>query len=278
MLAKPPEAFSLLLTTVGSKSLLNEASSLLNLEGRHFLVTGAASGIGRSTAKLLNALGAGLTLVDINKADLAIVANSLLKTSAVFQKSFDLADTFNIERLVALCAQDAGPINGFVHCAGIQQINPVRTLSIESWRKMFLINCEAGLMLAKCLSSRKIYAGENGAFVFVSSVVGVVGSSGAVAYSTSKAALHGMARSLALELSERRIRVNCVAPGFVKTPMYERVESNWNETQRGEVEASHPLGIGLPEDIANAIAFLIADTGRWITGQVLVVDGGYSAK
>ena len=87
-----------------------------------------------------------------------------------------------------------------------------------------------------------------------------------------------MARSMAMELAARRIRVNCVAPAFVKTPMFEHLEKLWDSSQYARVEALHPLGYGQPEDVANAAAFLLADTARWITGTVLVVDGGYTAQ
>lgn len=133
-------------------------------------------------------------------------------------------------------------------------------------------------MLGKCLSSRKIYAGQHGAIVFISSVMGVVGSVGAVACSMSKAALDGMARSMSLELAPRGIRVNCIAPGFVRTPLLEQTETLWDEETKRAVEALHPLGFGEAEDVAHAVAFLVAETGRWITGWTLVVDGGYLAR
>jgi NAD(P)-dependent dehydrogenase (short-subunit alcohol dehydrogenase family) len=106
----------------------------------------------------------------------------------------------------------------------------------------------------------------------------IVGSATIVGYSMSKAALIGMSRSMALELAPRRIRVNCVAPAFVRTPMYSKVMGFWDPEQEARIAALHPLGEGEPEDIANAIAFLLADTGKWITGTVLTVDGGYTAQ
>ncbi len=114
--------------------------------------------------------------------------------------------------------------------------------------------------------------------VFVSSVMALVGSPGSAAYSMSKAALHGLAKSLALELAPRRIRVNCVAPGYVNTPMYARLAGFWSPEERARVESDHPLGIGSPEDVAQAICFLLAPASRWITGCVLPVDGGYTAR
>jgi NAD(P)-dependent dehydrogenase (short-subunit alcohol dehydrogenase family) len=140
------------------------------------------------------------------------------------------------------------------------------------------VNTEAALELARCFQSRKVYAGEKGSIVFISSVTAVVGSPTVIGYSMSKAALIGMARSMALELAPRNIRVNCVAPGFVRTPMYDKLVKFWEHEPAGRFEALHPLGLGEAEDIANAIAFLLADTGKWITGSVVTVDGGYTAQ
>lgn len=250
----------------------------MDLSGRHFLVTGASSGIGRRTAALLHDLGAHLSLVDLDQAGLEEIEKTFGPTGKAHIHVADLSDTVAIESLVADCVAIGGTLHGVVHCAGIQAIGPVRSLKIDTWRKIFAVNTEAALALSKAMASKKVYAGENGSIVFISSVMGSVGSAGAVPYSMSKAALEGMARSLALEFAARRIRVNCVAPGFVNTPLLERTEKMWDEDQRKAVEDQHPLGFGQPEDVANAVAFLLADTGRWITGSVLVVDGGYLAQ
>ena len=103
-------------------------------------------------------------------------------------------------------------------------------------------------MLGKSMSSKKVYAGEHGSIVFISSVMGMVGSVGAIAYSMSKAALDGMARSLSLELAPRGIRVNCVAPGFVRTPLFEQTEKLWDEDTKKMVEQLHPLGCRRPDE------------------------------
>jgi NAD(P)-dependent dehydrogenase (short-subunit alcohol dehydrogenase family) len=100
---------------------------------------------------------------------------------------------------------------------------------------------------------------------------------GLTAYSTSKAALTGLARSLAVELARDRIRVNCVAPAWVRGEMTEQAFSNMTAEQVAQLEQAHPLGLGDPRDVAHAAAFLLADTGRWITGTTLLVDGGYTA-
>ena len=250
----------------------------LDLAGRHYLVTGASSGVGRSTAILLHRLGARLALVDRDEPGLGELATALGEAESIRTYGADLTDTAAISELVERSVTEGGRLHGVIHCAGIQSIAPVRSLQIEVWRRIFAVNTEAALALGKAMASRKIYAGDHGSLVFISSVMASVGSAGAIPYSMSKAALEGMARSLALELAGRRIRVNCIAPGFVRTPLFERTEQMWDADQRQTVERQHPLGFGQPEDVANAVAFLLADTGRWITGSVMVVDGGYLAR
>lgn len=238
------------------------------------MVTGAASGIGRDTAVLLQNLGARLSLVDRDEAGLASVCAETGGAPILA----DLSDLAEVETVVARSVAAGGPLHGVVHCAGLQAVNPVRTLQAEGWRQIFAVNTEAALVLGKAMSARKSYAGGGGALVFISSVMASVGSVGAISYSMSKAALEGMARSLALELAPRQIRVNCIAPGFVRTPLFERTEALWDTDQKKAVEDLHPLGFGEPRDVAHAVAFLLADTGRWITGTTLVVDGGYLAR
>lgn len=252
-------------------------AKLWDLSGRHFVVSGASSGIGQAVAWLFDSLGARLTLVDLNRSGLEETAARCVRNDHVLFE-FDLRCVEEIDTLVKNAVADAGPLHGFVHCAGIQAVMPARVLTVAAWREIFAVNTESGLAVAKSFSSKRVHADNGGSIVFISSVMGLAGSPGATAYSMSKSALHGVARSLAIEFAAKRIRVNCIAPGFVRTPLFERTEKLWDDAQRAVVEAQHPLGFGSPDDIANAAAFLCADTGRWITGTVMVVDGGYLAQ
>jgi NAD(P)-dependent dehydrogenase (short-subunit alcohol dehydrogenase family) len=252
-------------------------TNLTALNGKNLLVTGAASGIGRATAVLLSHLGATVACADIDAAGLEETRHLLHDDSNSLHVR-NLKDLDGIASWLAEIVQHSGPLHGFVHAAGLAAPWPLRTLSANAWRDVFLINTEAALVLTQAFSGRKIYAGENASVVFISSVMARVGSPAASAYSMTKSGLEGMARSLALELAPKRIRVNCVAPGFVRTPMFDRVEQQRDFDYRARIEALHPLGLGQPDDVAYAAAFLLSDAARWITGTVLVVDGGYTAQ
>jgi NAD(P)-dependent dehydrogenase (short-subunit alcohol dehydrogenase family) len=248
----------------------------LNLTGRRLLVTGAASGIGLATCQLLSRLGGRIVAIDSNAEGLARALPTLEGTGHD-SRCFDLREIERIPALVLEIATGGGPLFGMVHAAGVSCIQPARLLEPSRYRDVLLINTEAALALARGFQNKKASDPTGGSIVFISSVMAFSGSPGAAAYGMTKAALTGLAKSLAVEFAPRKIRVNCVAPGFVNTPMFDRVSASWEPEQRLQVEAEHPLGLGEPSDVAGAIAFLLADTGRWITGSVLVVDGGYSA-
>ena len=214
--------------------------------------------------------------MDRNQAGLEETASSLAGDGHAVH-ACDLRELDGIPAWMTTAAQQGGALAGLVHAAGLPCISPVRLLSPEVYRDVFAVNVEAALSLARGFQRAKVYAGGSGSIVFISSVMGQVGSAGAVGYSLTKSALDGMARSMAVELAPRGIRVNCVAPGFVRTPMLDRVGGNWDAAQAAQVEALHPLGLGEPLDVAHAAAFLLAPTARWITGTVLTVDGGYTA-
>jgi len=248
----------------------------LSLASRRILVTGAGSGIGRASADLLSRLGARIVAVDVDTAALERLQGSLAG-SGHSVATFDLMNVDAIPAWMAELAAQGGTFAGVVHAAGMQRIQPLRMLAPAEYRPLLTLNTEAALALARGYQRKAVSDPAGGSIVFISSVMASSGSAGAAAYSMSKAALVGLAKSLSVELAERRIRVNCVAPGFVRTPMFDRIAALWEPGQLEAVAALHPLGLGEAADVANAIAFLLADTGRWITGSVLTVDGGYTA-
>jgi NAD(P)-dependent dehydrogenase (short-subunit alcohol dehydrogenase family) len=246
------------------------------LKNKRYIVTGAASGIGKSTSLVLAELGASLLLIDINDSAL----NQTQKECGDLSKTLnlDLTNFSSIKDELILAAKDGGKFDGFVHCAGISYISPLKTTDKNAAMKVYDLNAYAALELSKAFINRNVYSGESGSIVFISSVYGQVGSSANVAYAMSKSAINGLTKSLAIELSSKHIRVNCIAPGFVNTQMMSNTNQTFENNRAALLETLHPLGLGNPEDVAYPIAFLLSNASKWMTGAILNVDGGFTAQ
>lgn len=249
----------------------------MSLDRKNIIVTGAASGIGRCTAKLLSELGADLLLLDVNEERLTEVKTEIGKSAVA--KVCDLTDFDSLKEVIATSEIGKGVFHGLVHCAGIPSVVPLRALSNEAYERVQKINTQAALNLAKIFSSRAVHDNNTMcSIVFISSVYGMVGSSSNVAYAVSKAAIIGMTKSLAIEFASKGIRVNCVAPGFIKTDMANEVSMLFDRKYEERIKELHPLGWGEAIDIANGIAFLLSDASKWTTGAVFNIDGGFTAQ
>lgn len=249
---------------------------LLNIRGKTYLITGAASGIGRSIAILLSSFGAKLILLDKNKEGLVDAAKKCI--SDIYLIEYDLLDHTTLKESIISASKDFAKIDGFVHVAGIPYISPLKSISAELCDKVYKINTYSAIELAKICTNRNVLSGEGGSIVFISSVYGLVGSSANVGYAMSKSALIGITKSLAIELAPKNIRVNCVAPGFIATDMLSKVSNSFDANYTSNLDSLHPLGLGKAEDIANSVLFLLSDMAKWITGTILSVDGGFTAK
>jgi len=247
----------------------------MDLSGKTILVTGASSGIGRETCHCLSELGAQIILVARSKEKLDQVARTLEGTGHRVEP-FDLSLSDEIPDWLNGVAKVGAPLDGIVHSAGIDLLQPIKLWNTKQTDTLMRINLYASFALAKGLRQKTAHR-LGASLVFVSSAAGIRGSSGRVVYSASKAAIIGLTKSLALELIRDGIRVNCVAPGMVETEMLENTkEKVLSEEQLANIAKAHPLGFGKPRDVANSIGFLLADSSRWITGTTLVVDGGYT--
>lgn len=239
----------------------------------HYLVTGASSGIGLATAHHLAGLGHRVFLLGRDSKRLA-AAVFTLPGSDHDRLSVDLmslGDDGTATLLESLTAE-SGPFDGLVHAAGIHALLPLKYATSDA--EMMRMNYGTAWTLAKAFR-RPAVRTEKAAIVFISSVAGIVGQPATSQYAASKAALIGLTKALAIELAPD-IRVNCVAPGVVRTPMQERLEGSMTPEQWQAVVAAHPLGIGTPEDVAQGIEYLLRQ--RWTTGTVLTIDGGYTSR
>jgi NAD(P)-dependent dehydrogenase (short-subunit alcohol dehydrogenase family) len=245
----------------------------MEMRGRTVLVTGASSGIGRETAIFLSRLGARLILVSRRREALASTCSALVGEGHLIEP-YDLADLAGIPDWMHEVVGRSGPLHGLVHSAGVQTLAPLRSLSLDSLHQTLDVNLSAAIQLSKGFRY-KGHCQPESSIVFLASVMAFAGEAGRTAYAASKGALTSAVRVMALELARSGIRVNCVAPGLVRTEMADAMNPLLTPEQLAAIEKMHPLGIGKPEDVSAAIAFLLADTGRWITGTSLVVDGGY---
>jgi NAD(P)-dependent dehydrogenase (short-subunit alcohol dehydrogenase family) len=250
----------------------------LDLSNKPILVTGASSGIGRATAIVLSKLGAKLILTGRRVEELqktrALLDNYSIHTISPF-------DLLNLDEIVpwltGLTKEAEVRLSGVVHAAGVSSNNTVRSLSKKSLDRVFLPNLYSTLMLLRAASSKGVVDELGCSFVIVSSTAALVGEPGMVPYSASKSALTLVAKSAAKELAAKRIRVNCVAPGYVNTPMFQAAaEVLPGEKMRAMLD-QHLLGLLEPEEVAVAIAYLLSDYAARVTGTSLVIDSGYSS-
>jgi NAD(P)-dependent dehydrogenase (short-subunit alcohol dehydrogenase family) len=244
-------------------------STPFSLEGKRILVTGASSGIGRQIAISCSQMGAAVigTGRDTSKLDETL---NLLSGADHLMVPADLTQASGRDSVLAAIDN---PLEGIVHCAGISRLSPVRMMTEAHLLEIMAINVNAPMLLTQgLLKKQKIQDG--GSVLFISSIAAHIGVAGVAGYSGSKAALLAMMRCLAMEVVKRKIRVNCLSPSLVETPLFEAMELQSGTSSMEQKRNDHPLGFGKPEDIANASVFFLSEASRWITGTTLVMDGG----
>lgn len=244
---------------------------MIDLTAKKILITGASSGIGRATAVLCDKLGAEIILTGRNKEELVATQGMLAHPGNIFIA--DLSTEDGINELVA----QLPAIDGMVHCAGIVKPLPVKYIRQKNIEEIFRINFNSAVLLSTGLiQSKKVNPAAS--FVYISSISSEFPYTGSALYSASKAALEAFVRSFALENSTKKIRANILSPGLVKTGIWKQVSESLSAEELQHAENQYPLGIGEPEDIANAAAFLLSDASRWITGTTIKMDGGLLLK
>ena len=241
---------------------------MFNLTDKNALVTGASGGIGGAIARALHAAGARVGLSGTRAGALDALAGEL--GDGAFAVPADLSSANGAKTLVKDAEAALGGIDILVNNAGLTRDQLAVRMSDEDWQMVLDVNLTAAFRLSQgCL--RGMMKKRWGRIVSVTSIVGVTGNPGQVNYAASKAALIGMSKSLAQEVASRNITVNCVAPGFIDTPMTEGL----SDEQKHNLTARIPAGrLGEPADIAGACVFLASDEASYVTGQTLHVNGG----
>ncbi len=241
---------------------------MLNFTGKTALITGATGGIGRQIAKKLHAQGATLALTDMNLETLQAFQAEL--GDRVYIYSANLTDSDSLNELVKKAEADMGKIDILVNNAGITKDGLSMRMTDDQWQKVLDINLTAGFRLARAVMPGMMKR-RFGRIIGMASVVGVMGNAGQANYAASKGALIAMSKCMGQELASRGITVNCVAPGFIKTPMTDVLP----EEAKAALLKKIPMArLGSAEDIANAVVFLASDEASYITGQTIHVNGG----
>ena len=248
-----------------------------SLEDKNILITGASSGIGRQCAIDCSKMGAQVALVARNEDRLKETL-SMMEGEGHLLFPFDLTNFAGIANLVNDIVTKIGKINGVLHCAGISAVEPLQVLTSEKIQTFFDVNVTSAMMLTKEVCRKKNIADNGGCVVLLASIMGVNGESGKSLYSMTKGALIAGVRSLACEYAPKAIRINCVSPGAIETPINAQQPYMSNPELRKQLENKHLLGLGQTTDISNACIYLLSDASRWVTGQNLIIDGGYTIR
>ena len=242
---------------------------MFDLSGKTALITGASGGIGGAIAKALHAQGANVVLSGTRAEALEALKSELGARAHIAR--CNLADTASVEALPKAAEAAAGaPIDILINNAGITRDNLFMRMKDDEWDQVIAVDLTAAFRLSRAVL-RNMMKKRWGRIVSVTSVVGTTGNPGQGNYAAAKAGLVGMTKSLAAEIASRNITVNCVAPGFVVTPMTDAL----TEEQRTALLARIPSGrFGTPADIAAAVIFLASDEAGYVTGQTLHANGG----
>ena len=240
-----------------------------SLEGKKILVTGASSGIGKVTAIACAANGAHVVITGRNEERLNETL-SLLSGDGHIAIAAELCEQEEINRLVEAMPE----LDGAFLCAGVSDTTPVKFMNSEAIQRVLSINLEAPMLLTqRMLLKKKIKKGTS--LVYMSSMGVEQVAPGLGIYAASKSGLNAFMRAVATEQASRKVRANAVMAGMVKTELIDTLSQLTEEDIKRD-EAKYPLGYGQPEDVANAVIYLLSDASRWMTGMTLKLDGGAS--
>lgn len=242
---------------------------IIDLSGKKIIVTGAGSGIGRETSLMLAREGATVVMMDINAEGLAETAS--LGGNNCHPLTIDLTNEKEVSEAVSQSVEKFGKLDGLVHCAGISSRKPLNVLSKDGFSKVMDVNFFSFVELVK-LCAKKKHINDGASIVVMSSISSIRGYKAKTEYCVSKAAVDAFVRCMALELADRKIRINSVMAAEVLTPL--ALKARETNAMVGASVFETPLGPSAPYEVANTIAFLLSNATKTITGTSILIDGG----
>ncbi len=245
-----------------------------SLDGKHVVVVGASSGIGRATAVRCAGAGARVSVCARREDRLQELVHELPGTDHGYC-CLDVRELDDIESVFDTFMRERGPIGGLVYAAGIEILRPLNVIDPAQWNETMDVNLRGAVFCCKAAQRNPRVPPDGMSIVLISSIAAwhPMGSA-KIAYSAAKAALNGAMRAAAVEGARRKIRVNSIMPAVVRTEMWESLRMT--EEQKQAVYQQHLLGVGDVDDVAYACIYLISPAAKWVTGTVLVLDGGCS--
>jgi len=239
-----------------------------DLKGKNIIITGASGGIGNSIVKRLIENGANILASGTR-------IEKLEELKKIFEKikilKFDISQSDKIEEFIDNATKElGGNLDCIVNNAGVTQDNLAIRMSLEEWQKVIDINLTSTFLMSK-FAIKKMLKNKSGKIVNITSVVGHTGNLGQANYTASKAGIVAMSKSLSIEYAKKNINVNCISPGFIKTAMTDKIDEKYKEIIISKIPSAR---LGEPEDIANAVLFLLSNQSNYINGETIHVNGG----
>jgi len=239
-----------------------------DLKNKNIIVTGATGGIGNSIIKKFNELGANILASGTKVEKLEELKKNFNNIKIL---KFDISLSDKIENFIENASEElGGKFDCVINNAGITQDNLAIRMNFDEWKKVIDINLTSTFLICK-FAIKKMLKNKKGKIINITSVVGHTGNLGQSNYTASKAGIIAMSKSLAIEYAKKNINVNCISPGFIKTPMTEKIDEKYKESIISKIPSAR---LGEPDDIANAVLFFASDQSDYINGETLHVNGG----